>query len=120
MLNRLRSARRRKPRRAPRSPSTSTSASSGGACSRAPFDGKLIRELGLPPGCILVRVREHGCEWVPTAQTRLEAHMRITAVIAPEATARLALLRAGCDEGEHTNLAIVPAATAGEEGENMS
>jgi CIC family chloride channel protein len=88
---------------------------------RSLFDSKLIRDLGLPPGCILVRVRERGREWVPTAQTRLEAHMRITAVIAPEAAAGLALLRRGCAEGEHTNLAVAqPAATSVDESENMS
>jgi CIC family chloride channel protein len=62
----------------------------------APFDGKTVRELGLPPGCILVRVRERGHEWIPTASTRLEAHMRITAAIAPEAQAGLQMLRHGC------------------------
>ena len=37
-----------------------------------------------------------GREWVPTANTRLEPAMRITAVIAPEAEGALQLLRAGC------------------------
>jgi CIC family chloride channel protein len=66
----------------------------------APFAGKIVRDLGLPPGCILVRVREGGHEWVPTATTRLEAHMRITAVIAPEAAQGLPILRRGCAEAE--------------------
>lgn len=64
----------------------------------AGFDGRSIRELGLPPGCILVRIRERGREWIPTAETRLEAHMRITAVIAPEAMHGLRILRSGCME----------------------
>lgn len=62
----------------------------------APFDGLPVRDLGLPPGCILVRVRDRGREWIPTASTRLEAHMRITAAIGPEATHGLPLLRRGC------------------------
>ena len=43
--------------------------------------------------------RTNGC---PTASTRLEAHTRITAVIAPEATGALALLREGCEGEEGT------------------
>ena len=62
----------------------------------APFEHKRVRELGLSPGCILVRVRERGREWLPTADTCLEAHMRITALIAPEAHAGLPMLREGC------------------------
>jgi len=63
---------------------------------RSPFAGKVVRELGLPEGCVLVRCYALGREWVPTANTRLELHMRITAVIAPEAEGALELLRAGC------------------------
>jgi hypothetical protein len=33
---------------------------------------------------------------VPTATTRLDAHMRLTAVIAPEAANALEILRRGC------------------------
>ena len=62
----------------------------------APFDGKEVRTLGLPPGCVLVRCIDDGRETVPTASTRLEAHMKITVVIAPEVTYGLATLRAGC------------------------
>ncbi len=43
-----------------------------------------------------VRVRDRGREWLPTADTCLEAHMRITALIAPEAHAGLPMLRQGC------------------------
>jgi len=63
----------------------------------APFVGKTVKELALPPGCILVHYHEDGREWVPTATTRLDEHMRITAVIAPEAANALALLRRGCE-----------------------
>jgi CIC family chloride channel protein len=62
----------------------------------APFAGKLVRELGLPSGCVLVRCYSDGHEWVPTAATRLDAHMRLTAVIAPEAANALEILRRGC------------------------
>jgi Trk K+ transport system NAD-binding subunit len=42
--------------------------------------------------------RRHGIhESVPTADTRLEAGDRITAVIAPEAAAAALLLRQGCE-----------------------
>ena len=62
----------------------------------APFEGFLVRSLGLPPGCILVRCSDGKREWIPKASTRLEAHMRITVVIAPEATDALEILRKGC------------------------
>lgn len=62
----------------------------------APFDGQEVRKLGLPPGCVLVRCVLDGRESVPTAVTQLEAHMKITVVIAPEAANSLAALRLGC------------------------
>jgi len=62
----------------------------------SPFDGKMVRFLGLPPGCILVRCSDGKQEWVPKAGSRLYAHMRITAVVAPEATTGLEALRKGC------------------------
>jgi chloride channel protein, CIC family len=62
----------------------------------APFEGKLVRALGLPAGCILVRCSNGRREWVPKANTRLEANMRITAVIEPEAVAGITTLRKGC------------------------
>jgi CIC family chloride channel protein len=63
----------------------------------SPFEGKLVRELGLPPGCILVHCWDGAHEWVPTAASRLEAHTRLTAVIAPEAHGASDLLREGCE-----------------------
>ena len=62
----------------------------------APFEGKLVRSLGLPAGCILVRCSNGRREWVPKANTRLEANMLITAVIEPDATKGIILLRNGC------------------------
>jgi len=67
----------------------------------APFAGREVRELGLPSGCILVRCFDDGRESIPTAGTRLNAHMRITAVISPEAIASLELLRQGCAAKQH-------------------
>jgi CIC family chloride channel protein len=62
----------------------------------APFAGREVRMLGLPSGCVLIRCAESGREFVPTALTRLEPHMRITAVIAPQAAEALTILRRGC------------------------
>ncbi|MDR3574383.1 MAG: H(+)/Cl(-) exchange transporter ClcA [Anaerolineaceae bacterium] len=62
----------------------------------APFAGFEVRSLGLPAGCILVRCSDGKREWVPKANTRLEAHTRITAVVAPDAANGLEVLRRGC------------------------
>ncbi len=62
----------------------------------APFVGKEVRFLGLPPGCILVRCSDGKREWLPKANTRLGANMRITAMVAPEAADGLEILRRGC------------------------
>jgi CIC family chloride channel protein len=63
----------------------------------APFAGREVRFLGLPPGCILVRCSDGKREWVPKANTRLEPHMRITAVVSPEAANGLEILHQGCE-----------------------
>jgi len=44
----------------------------------------------------LVRSALDGTEQVVTANTRLQTHMKITAVIAPEADNALEILRCGC------------------------
>lgn len=62
----------------------------------ASFSGKTIRQIGLPPGCIIVRCRDGGREWVPTASTQLGPHIRITVMIAPDAVDGLRILRHGC------------------------
>jgi chloride channel protein, CIC family len=69
----------------------------------APFEGQLVRSLGLPPGCILVRCSNGRREWVPKANTRLEANMRITAMIEPDASEGISLLRHGCDASHTKN-----------------
>jgi chloride channel protein, CIC family len=62
----------------------------------APFEGRLVRSLGLPAGCIIVRCSTGRREWVPRASTRLEANMHITVVAEPDASLGLAILRRGC------------------------
>ena len=62
----------------------------------APFAGLPVRSLGLPAGCILVRCSDGKREWVPKANSHLDAHMRITALISPDAESGLEILRSGC------------------------
>lgn len=69
----------------------------------SPFEGQLVRSLGLPSGCILVRCSNGKREWVPKANTRLEANIRITAVIEPEASNSIAVLRHGCESARMNN-----------------
>ena len=66
----------------------------------SPFAGKMVRELGLPMGVILIRCREGNREWIPNGDTRLEAGVRITALIAPESAGGLDALRHGCEAGQ--------------------
>ncbi len=61
----------------------------------APFDGKRVREIGLPPGAIIVMLRRRLREDVPTAESQLAAGDQISVLIAAEATAALPLLRKG-------------------------
>jgi Voltage gated chloride channel/TrkA-C domain len=63
----------------------------------SPFDGKRVKELELPPGCILVTRRQGLRESAPTAGTRLEAGDRITAVVSSQASAGIPLLWDGCE-----------------------
>ena len=63
----------------------------------APFDGKRVREIGLPPGAIIVMLRRLLREDVPTADSQLAAGDQISVLISPEATAALALLRKGTE-----------------------
>lgn len=66
----------------------------------SPFAGKQVRELGLPAGCILVSCRDGHHNEIPTANTRLLPHMRVTAMIAPGADNSLIALRDGCEARE--------------------
>jgi CIC family chloride channel protein len=62
----------------------------------APFEGHQVRDLGLPAGVVLVSCREGDREWVPTADTELHAHVRVTAVVAPDVPEGLEEFRRGC------------------------
>lgn len=68
------------------------------------FVGKTVSNLGLPPGCILVRCSDGKREWVPKANTRIEAHFHITAVISPDASDGMAILHDGCISSEKSPL----------------
>ena len=61
----------------------------------APFDGREVRELGLPPGCILITVHRGLNAEVPTATFTLQAGDRITVVVAPQAATAVGLLHEG-------------------------
>lgn len=64
---------------------------------RSRFAGRLVRDLGLPPGCLIVRLRDGERDCVPTADTRLMPHVRITAVVPGEVEGVLQTLREGCE-----------------------
>ncbi|MEO8602785.1 MAG: H(+)/Cl(-) exchange transporter ClcA [bacterium] len=68
--------------------------------SGAPFEGKLVRELALPAGCVLVTVRRGLREEVPGADWRLEVGDQVTAVVGPQAAAAIPLLRRGTAAAE--------------------
>jgi Trk K+ transport system NAD-binding subunit len=61
----------------------------------AAFDGRLVRELGLPAGCVLVAVERAGDEEVPHADMRLQAGDRVTAIVARRSPDAVRCLRRG-------------------------
>ena len=61
----------------------------------SPFEGRRVRELGLPAGCVLITIRRGFDEHIPTAESALQAGDRITAVVAPQAADGVTLLRRG-------------------------
>jgi len=63
----------------------------------APFEGKTVRELGLPPGCILITVERGVSAEVPTAEFTLEAGDRVTVVVAPRAAEAVPMLHRGAE-----------------------
>jgi CIC family chloride channel protein len=63
----------------------------------APFDGRRVADLGLPPGCLLVTVQRDDRDEVPSRDTVLRAGDRLTAVVAPSAAAGVERLRRGAD-----------------------
>jgi CIC family chloride channel protein len=67
----------------------------------APFLGRPIVELGLPPGCLIVSLQRGLRTEVPSRDTTLRAGDRVTVALAPAAAGFLPALRAGI-EGDHS------------------
>jgi CIC family chloride channel protein len=67
----------------------------------ADFEGKAIRELGLPSGCLIVTVQRGLHSLVATPETVLQAGDRLTAVVAPNAAEGATLLREGTGPSTH-------------------
>ena len=63
----------------------------------APFDGRRVADLGLPPGCLLIAIQRDEHEEVPSRDTVLQAGDRLTAVVAPSAAGGVERLRHGAD-----------------------
>ena len=61
----------------------------------APFDGRAIRELGLPPGCVLVDIIREGRSLVPRGDLVLRGGDTLLARISPEAAGAYERLRIG-------------------------
>jgi Trk K+ transport system NAD-binding subunit len=66
----------------------------------SPFDGLRVRDLGLPPGVLLVSVRDGYREWLPDADSRLLAHVRVTAVVSMHSQGGIEAFREGCQRKE--------------------
>jgi CIC family chloride channel protein len=65
--------------------------------SGAPFDGRRVADLGLPPGCLLVTLQRDDRDEVPSRDTVLRAGDRLTAVVSPAAVGGVETLRRGAD-----------------------
>ena len=63
----------------------------------ARFDGRTIRELGLPPGCIVISVARGLVSEVPTADFTLAAGDRLSVMVSPRAADAVHLLREGTE-----------------------
>ncbi len=63
----------------------------------APFDGRRVADLGLPPGCLLITIQREDRDEVPSRDTILRAGDRLTAVVAPLAIHGIEALRSGAD-----------------------
>ncbi|MET0153697.1 MAG: H(+)/Cl(-) exchange transporter ClcA [Candidatus Binatia bacterium] len=61
----------------------------------ADFVGKTVRELGLPPGAILISLRRGLSVQVPVAASCLEVGDHVTVLIAPEAAEAISILKRG-------------------------
>lgn len=63
----------------------------------APFVGRPVRELGLPAGVLLVSCRDGHHEWVPDANSVLQSHVRVTAIVSQESLGGVEAFREGCE-----------------------
>lgn len=61
----------------------------------APYDGRTVRDLALPRGCLLVAIERAGRTIVPTADTVIAAGDRVHVMVSPEASAAVPALRRG-------------------------
>ncbi len=61
----------------------------------APYDGRRVADLGLPPGCLLITIQRDDREEIPSRDTILRAGDRLTAVVAASAASGIELLRHG-------------------------
>ncbi|HEX3531402.1 MAG TPA: H(+)/Cl(-) exchange transporter ClcA [Thermoanaerobaculia bacterium] len=61
----------------------------------APFAGRSVADLGLPPGCLLVTVQRGMHSEIPTRSTVLRTGDHVSAVIAPSAVGAIEMLRSG-------------------------
>ncbi len=66
-----------------------------GVADGSAFDGARLRDLGLPPGCIVIAVQRALAAEVPTADFALAGGDRISVLVSPRAAGAVALLRAG-------------------------
>lgn len=60
----------------------------GAAC-----NGKTLREIHLPEGCLMIRCFDGRKEWVPTAETRMTTHLKVTVLMAVDTSEGLDRLR---------------------------
>ena len=61
----------------------------------APFDGRRVRDLALPPGCLIVSIERAGDNLVPTADMEVAAGDRLHVLVSPDSSAAVAPLRRG-------------------------
>lgn len=64
----------------------------------APFEGRRVAELGLPPGCLIVALERQGGQLVVSGDTVLQAGDRLTVVLSSNAGDALAALQLGAGE----------------------
>lgn len=57
--------------------------------------GRRVRDLALPPGCLLIAIERTGTKIVPTADAALAAGDRIHVILAPDASEVVTLLHTG-------------------------